>query len=60
MYIMTEFPSKGFKINSYVATFMLESPLITGIVETINLINSYGKLRTSYVIMSRFNDETHN
>ena len=57
---MTEFPSKGFKINSYVATFMLESPLITGIVETINLINSYGKLRTSYVIMSRFNDETHN
>ena len=57
---ITEFLSSAFSINSYEATFSLESPLFTGVVETINLINSYGKLRTSYVIMSRFNDETHN
>ena len=57
---ITEFLSSAFLINSYEATFSLESPLFIGVVENINLINSYGKLRTSYVIMSRFNDETHN
>lgn len=57
---ITEFLSSAFLINSYEATFSLESPLFTGVVETINLINSYGKLRTSYVIIGCFNDETHN
>ena len=57
---ITEFPSNGFLINSYEATFSLESPLFTGVVETINLINSYGKLRTSYVINGCYNDVTQN
>ena len=37
---------------------MLESPLFTGIVENKNKNISYGKLRTSYVINSRYNDKT--
>ena len=58
MYLTTEFSSKRFLINSYAATFMLESPLFTGIVENKNKNISYGKLRTSYVINSRYNDKT--
>ena len=33
MFLNTEFPPKSFLINSYGATFMLKSPLFTGIVQ---------------------------
>ena len=58
MWLTTEFLSKRFLINSYAATFMLESPLFTGIVENKNKNISYGKLRSSYVINSLYNDKT--
>ena len=58
MCLTTEIPSKRFLINSYAATFMLESPLFTGVVENKDKNISYGKLRTSYVINSHYNDKT--
>ena len=39
---------------------MLESPLFTSIIENKNKKNSYGKLRTSYVINGCYNDVTQN
>ena len=49
-----------FKIFSYVATFMLGSPLFRGIAENESKKNSYVKLRTSYVINRCYNDQTQN